>query len=288
VSATVQITQFTDPACPFAFSAEPARLALRWRYGDALEWRLRMIVLTLEPGEDEKLAQGAPGLQRRYGMPIAPHAYPRPFSSEPACRAVVAIREYCGQHGAALLVRALRVRAMAGGLLDDERLIRAAGTEAGVYPSDLRLWMASAGTEAALRDDIAAARDPSPGARALDHKLGGPREQRRYTAPSYELSNGGRSISVPGFNPVEVYETAIANLAPEARRREPPADVTELLRWAEVPLATAEVVEIMQQPEPQVRDELAQVASPRPAGADMYWSLSGIAGVDRLSRALSA
>ena len=51
-----------------------------------------MIVLTLEPGEAEKLAQGAPGLQRRYGMPIDPAPYSRPASSEPACRAVVAAR----------------------------------------------------------------------------------------------------------------------------------------------------------------------------------------------------
>jgi predicted DsbA family dithiol-disulfide isomerase len=288
VRERLQITMFTDPACPFAFSAEPVRLALRWRYGDALEWRLRMIVLTLEPGEDEKLAQGAPGLQRRYGMPIAPHPYPRTFSSEPACRAVVAIREYCGERGGALVLRALRVRAMAGGLLDDEQLIRSAGTEAGVYPSDLRHWMASARTEAALRADIAAARDPSPGARALDHKLGGPPEQRRYTAPSYELSNGERSISVPGFNPAEVYETAIANLAPDAPRRDPPADVSELLNWSEVPLATAEVVEFMQRSEQEVRDALAQVAKPRPAGADMYWTASSArASIDRLSRALS-
>ena len=51
-----------------------------------------MIVLTLEPGEAEKLAQGAPGLQRKYGMPIDPAPYPRTASSEPACRAVVAAR----------------------------------------------------------------------------------------------------------------------------------------------------------------------------------------------------
>jgi 2-hydroxychromene-2-carboxylate isomerase len=281
----VQITLFTDPACPFAFSAEPVRLALRWRYGDGLQWRLRMIVLTLEPGEDAKLAQGAPGLQRRYGMPIAPYPYPRRFSSEPACRAVVAVREYDGEHAAALVLRGLRVRAMAGGLLDDERLIRSAATEAGIYPTNLRQWSDTARTDAALRADIAAARDPSPGARALDHKLGGPRSQRRYTAPSYELSNGERSISVPGFNPADVYETAIANLAPALSRRDPPADVTELLQWAEVPLATAEIVEIMQRPEPEVRDALAQVATPRPAGADMYWMASSAsASLDRLSR----
>ena len=76
MTATIEIELFTDPACPFAFSAEPVRRRLRWLYGDALSWRPRMIVLTLEPGEADKLAEGAPGLQRRYGMPIAPEPYP--------------------------------------------------------------------------------------------------------------------------------------------------------------------------------------------------------------------
>jgi predicted DsbA family dithiol-disulfide isomerase len=286
MAGAVQITLFTDPACPFAFSAEPIRLALRWRYGDALQWQVRMIVLTLEPGEAEKLAQGAPGLQRRYGMPIAPHPYPRAASSEPACRAVVAVREHAGQDPAARLLRGLRVRTMAGGLLDDEHLIRSAATEAGIYPTDLREWSAAHKTEAALQADIAASRDPLPQARALDHKLGGPREQRRYTAPSYVFADatGTRQIAVPGFNPAEVYEAVIANLGPEAGRRPAPGDVTELLRWAQVPLATAEIVEIMQQPEPEVRAALAAVATPRPAGADCYWSLGGVASLDRISR----
>ena len=60
-----------------------------------------MIVLTLEPGEAEKLAEGAPTLQRRHGMPIDPAPYPRPASSEPACRAVVAARLHApGTRGA--------------------------------------------------------------------------------------------------------------------------------------------------------------------------------------------
>src|SRR4051794_41663197 len=91
--APLEITLFTDPACPFAFSAEPVRIRLRWHYGDGLRWTVRMIVLTREPGEAEKLAEGAPTLQRLHGMPIDPRPYPRPASSEPACRAVVAVRE---------------------------------------------------------------------------------------------------------------------------------------------------------------------------------------------------
>ena len=89
----IEITHWTDPACPFAFSAEPVRWRLRWHYGDALVWRTRMIVLTREPGEAERLAEGAPNLQRIHGMPIDPRPYPRTASSEPACLAVVAARE---------------------------------------------------------------------------------------------------------------------------------------------------------------------------------------------------
>src|SRR5215211_3793689 len=132
----LEITLFTDPACPFAFSAEPVRQRLRWYYGDALSWRPRMIVLTLEPGEAEKLAEGAPTLQRRYGMPIDPAPYPRPASSEPACRAVVAARLNAPGAEQAML-RRLRVRVMAGGLVDDPELLAGAAREAGLDPAEL-------------------------------------------------------------------------------------------------------------------------------------------------------
>src|SRR5215218_11338499 len=126
----LEITLFTDPACPFAFSAEPVRQRLRWYYGDALVWQPRMIVLTLEPGEAERLAEGAPNLQRRYGMPIDPAPYARPASSGPACRAVVAA-QLRAPHQADALLRRLRVRTMLGGLLDDPGLIATAAEDVG-------------------------------------------------------------------------------------------------------------------------------------------------------------
>jgi 2-hydroxychromene-2-carboxylate isomerase len=270
----IDITVFTDPACPFAFSAEPARVRLRWHYGEQLRWRLRMIVLTLEPGEAEKLAQGGAGLQRRYGMPIDPAPLQRPASSEPACRAVVAAGLHAPEAQHALL-RRLRVRAMAGGLLDDPQLIAAAARDAGLDPAELETWCATSEVQAELDDDIAAARDPSPAARALDHKLGGPREQRRYTAPSYELrraDGAGASFALPGFNPIEAYEAAIANLAPELIRRPKPASVEELLAWAGEPLATAEIALVLQSDEAAVRADLSRVARATPAGADCYWT----------------
>jgi predicted DsbA family dithiol-disulfide isomerase len=264
----IDVELFTDPACPFAFSAEPARLRLRWHYGDGLRWRTTMIVLTREPGEAEKLVEGAPGLQRRYGMPIDPRPYARPASSEPACRAFVAARRHAPDRAEALL-RRLRVRVMLGGLLDDPALVDAAAADAGIDPATLADWCASDAVAAALEADAARARDPLPAARALDHKLGGPREQRRYTAPSYVI--GG--LAVPGFNPVEAYEAAVANAAPDLPRRPRPASVGELLAWADEPLATAEVALVMATSIDHARTQLRDVARFEPAGADGYWTL---------------
>jgi len=256
----MHVTLFTDPACPFAFSAEPVRRQIQWHYGDQLEWTIRMIVLTLDPGEPAKLAEGAPGLQRKYGMPIDPRPYARQFSSAPACLAVVATRLRAPDRAERLL-RRLRVRAMLGQFLDDPEMIAAAAEEAGV---DL---VAGEDAEAALAEDIAAARNPSPAARLLDHKLGGPREQRRYTAPSYVLGE----ITVPGFNPIEAYDVALA--AQGLTRRPKPDSVAELLEWAGEPLATAEVIAVMGRSEQHVRAELARSgARAIPAGADCYWA----------------
>ena len=270
---SLEVTLFTDPACPFAFSAEPARLRLAWHYGDQLRWRTTMIVLTHEAGEAEKLAGGAPTLQRLYGMPIDPAPYSRPASSEPACRAVVAARLNAPEAEAPLL-RRLRVRTMLGGLLDDPSLLAAAASDVGLDPATVEAWCASAEVERALQADIEAARSPSPAARALDHKLGGPPEQRRYTAPSYEIRRDadGPATTLPGFHPVEAYEAAIANLAPELPRRGKPESVAEVLAWADHPLATAEVAAIAQLNATQARVELGRVARPTPAGADFYWS----------------
>jgi 2-hydroxychromene-2-carboxylate isomerase len=265
------ITLFTDPACPFAFSAEPQRMRLRWHYGEGLEWTTRMIVLTREEGEAEKLAEGAPGLQRKYGMPIEPSPYPRPASSEPACRAVVAARLNAAERAEPLL-RALRVRTMAGGLLDDQGLIDGAAADAGIEPAELAGWLASEEVGAALEADADAARSPAPAARALDHKLGGPKEERRYSAPSYEIHGpGGATIVVPGFNPIEAYEVAIANLDPGLERRPAPDDVGELLDWAPYPLATVEVMAITGLREGDARAALARAGEPIPSGADFFW-----------------
>ena len=79
---------------------------------------------------------------------------------------------------------------------------------------------------------------------------------------------------MPGFSPIEAYETAIANLAPGLTRRPKPQSVEELLEWAGEPLATSEIVAVTGLEPQKARDALSRVARAIPVGADCYWTLS--------------
>ena len=277
--ASLTIREFTDPACPFAFSAEPARLKLRWLYGDQIEWRPRMVVLSESPDDyvakgftPERQVQALETIRRRYGMPIDTRRRPRMMATVHACRAVVAARLRAPDREQALL-RRLRIRAMACDMIDEPSVIALCAREAGIDPMTLfRAEADDPAVEVALREDMAAARAPSAAAMALEHKLAaGP----RYTCPSYEIERSGGGwprFDVPGFQPVEVYEAAIANLAPELERAAAPSSVAEVLAWAGEPLAAAEVAAICGIGRDEAEAELAAVAD----GAGGWWSLPAV------------
>jgi hypothetical protein len=60
--AELSITEFTDPACPFAWSAEPSRRRLQWLFGEQNDGHLRMVGLSSDPEEihRERLHARAP------------------------------------------------------------------------------------------------------------------------------------------------------------------------------------------------------------------------------------
>jgi predicted DsbA family dithiol-disulfide isomerase len=290
--ATLRIDEFTDPGCPWAFSAEPGRLRLRWLYGDAIDWHPRMVVLSRSPDEyeakgftPELMAQGMADIQRRFDMPIDPRPRPRMAATVHACRAVVAARLHFPDREQALL-RRLRIHAMAGDLFDEPAVIARAASEAGIDPMRLlRALRDDPEVQRELEADAAAARRPTPPALALDHKLAPAENGGRYTCPSYEITRPatGARFDVPGFQPVAVYEAAIANLAPELGRRATPDSVEEVLEWAGEPLATAEVAAICEIEHAEARTELARVAREDAVGPDGWWTLA--ADVQHLRRA---
>jgi predicted DsbA family dithiol-disulfide isomerase len=279
-AADVCITEFTDPGCPWAYSAEPFRLKLHWLYGDAIHWQRRMVVLAESPQEyvdkgltPDKLAAGMKMIARDHGMPIDTSTRARVAATAPACRAIVAARLRAPEAEERLL-RAFRIRCMAGELLDEESTVRGSSADAGLDPEDVLRWSAEDDVETAMREDMAAAREPIPAARALDDRLANWSGGRRYTCPSYEIvrRSDGVRIAVPGFQPFAAYDVVLANLVPTTDRRESPGSVLEVLDWAGEPLATREVAVVCDIDHATAREELGRVASERHLGADGFWS----------------
>jgi predicted DsbA family dithiol-disulfide isomerase len=276
----VCITEFTDPGCPWAWSAEPFRRRLQWLYGDALDWKRRMVVLADDPQEyvdkgftPEMLSEGFRTIGRDHGMPMDTSLRPRMAATAPACRAVVAARLHAPSAEDALL-RAFRVRNFAGQLLDEPAMLEGAAADAGLDAGELRAWMQDEAVETALDEDRAVAREPMPAARVLDSKLANWSGGRRYTCPSLEIARRSDCvrIAVPGFQPFAAYDVVLANLVPGSDRRDPPASVLETLEWAGEPLATREVAVLCDIGHDEAREKFGRVATERHLGFDGLWS----------------
>src|SRR4051812_19788905 len=279
--ADVCITEYTDPGCPWAYSAEPFRRRLSWLYGERLRWELRMVVLAESPQDylerdftPERQARAFDHIARGHGMPIDTRERPRGAATAPACRAVVAARLHAPEAERPLL-RRLRIRHFSGELLDEPKTIAGAARDAGLDPEELARWSAGDDVSAALEQDKAKAREPLPAARVLDHKLANWSGGRRYTCPSYEIvrQSDGVRIAVPGFQPFAAYDVVLANLVPGLDRRDPPQDVTEVLRWTGEPLATKEVAVVSDIDTAKAREALGRVAAETHLGFDGLWSL---------------
>src|SRR3954470_10970489 len=92
----IRATLYTDPACPWGYSANPALRVLEWRYGDQLEWRLGVMGLPEEPNsrgwDAGRRAAGHAYFRDRYGMPFGLVPKARAAATGRGCRAVVAAR----------------------------------------------------------------------------------------------------------------------------------------------------------------------------------------------------
>jgi predicted DsbA family dithiol-disulfide isomerase len=283
MTADVCITEYTDPGCPWAYSAEPFRRRLSWLYGERLEWRLRMVGLAESPEEyldrgftPERQSSAFAMIAREHGMPIDTSVRSRMAATVPACRAIVAAKLHAPDRARRLL-RRLRVRHFSGQLLDEPQTIADAATDAGIDPGELERWTAGDDVEEALREDMTAARHPIPAACVLDDKLANWSGGRRYTCPSYEIVrvSDGVKIAVPGFQPFAVYDVVTANLVPDVDRRSPPDSVEEVLRWTGTPLATKEVAVVCGIDPADARERLGRVADEQHVGADGFWTLDG-------------
>ena len=243
----IKVTHFTDPGCPWAYSAWPAHATLQWRYGEQLRWTLVMIGLTEEAAQYAARGytptRSAVGYHRfrRFEMPFQVTPKARLSATSPGCRAVVATRLTAPVLEEAAL-RALQfAQFTTTGTLDDPGMLRSA--LAGVEGLD-----ADAVVGRIDDPDVLAAYEPD---RELARTAAGsPTEFQgraadtdgavRYTAPSLIFEGpDGRRLEAGGFQPIEAYDVVIANLDPTLERRPPAGDPVEVLSAFSVPLTTA-------------------------------------------------
>ncbi|MCA1690589.1 MAG: DsbA family protein, partial [Actinobacteria bacterium] len=138
----IETTHFTDPGCPWAYSASPALAALQWRYGDQLRWRTVMIGLTEDASQ--YLERGYTPLRQLHGYMMFRDRFGMPFSTVPrarisatarACRAIVATRLQAPELEYAAF-RALQFGNFTDSVVFDEDadLLRALGRVEGLDP----------------------------------------------------------------------------------------------------------------------------------------------------------
>ena len=291
MSVVIRVTHFSDPGCPWAYTAGPAFAVLRWRYGSQLEWR--HVMIGLGETREHYLRRGTTGESqarnyrsfRRRGMPFATEPRERPHATWPMCRVVVAARRLAPEREWAVF-RALQLAQFTSTLALDEP----AGIEAalewvpGIDAAALVAASTEPETEELFAADRALARSAAGGATEFQGRSATtPEGEVRFTAPSLLFTAAdGRSLEVGGFQPLEAYDVAIANLDRSLERRAPADDVAEVL--AEFPdgLTTSEVAAVMarhlREPDREAAEDglIAAVASGgaarRAFGNDALWT----------------
>ncbi|MDP9293202.1 MAG: DsbA family protein, partial [Actinomycetota bacterium] len=215
----VSVIHYSDPGCPWAYSASPAHAVLQWRYGSQLQWRLVTIGLTEQAEQyvqrGHTPARSARGYLkfRRYGMPFATDPRPRVAGTGIACRAIVATRLQAPELEHAVF-RALQFGWFTTPLVLDEPQGIASALER-VGGLDVRAILGALHdpeVERAYEADRAEARTAEGGPTHFQGKAAQTDGPVRYTAPSLVFEAGGRRLEAGGFQPVEAYDVLIANL----------------------------------------------------------------------------
>jgi 2-hydroxychromene-2-carboxylate isomerase len=249
---SVTVTQYTDPSCPWAYSAEPFLRHLEWRYGDGLEGRTVVIGLSEDTKARERAGvtpasrvAGWKEYETRFGMPVLSTPRTRLIASGRACRAVKSA-ERDGAAAAGRLLRAVRLAWFTSTLLlDADGDIARIADEAGLDGARIVAGIADPAVEEAYQRDRAEARSAGEtGAPAVAQDRaevfdGG----ARFTAPSLVFARGGNRLVAGGWQPFDAYDLCVANLAPDLGRR-PDPDPLDLLAANPAGLTTAEVAEV--------------------------------------------
>jgi protein-disulfide isomerase-like protein with CxxC motif len=250
--AKISVTHFTDPSCPWAYSASPAFAVLRWRYGRQLDWRLVTIGLSEDPGRYLELGytptRMALGMMhfRRYGMPFISEPRARIAASARACRAIVATRLLDPEREYDVF-RALQFGWFTSTLVleADDDIARALARVDGLDVAAVVAGIDDEGTIAAYESDKAETRTAEGTATHFQGKARQSDGPVRYSAPSLVFEADRQRLEAGGFQSIEAYDVLIANLDATLEREPPAEDALETLERFPSGLVSQEVAAIM-------------------------------------------
>src|SRR4051794_8894059 len=250
--ALIRAAHITDPGCPFAYGGEALVSALRWRFGDQIEWRIVTIGLAEDPAvyehkgfSAERMTQGWLGFRDR-GMPFTLAPRSRVIATGRACRVIVAAR----LEDPALARRVLRALHFAwfttGLLLDEDDDLRSVlETVPGADADRLLDRVEDEDVEYAYHRDRAEARSALGSPSQAQSKTASSDEGERYTAPTLVFETDDARLEAGGNQPLAVYDALLANLNPSLERRPPAATALEAVEAFAHGLTTREVALIM-------------------------------------------
>ena len=249
----IATTLYSDPACPWAYSENPALRVIEWRYRGQLDWRLVLVGLTEDASQYERRGytplRGALGQARfrsRYGMPFSPAPKPRLSATSRACRAVVATRM---QHPGSewRVFRALQLTNFNAPMLldDDAQIADALRIVPGIDPDHLVAQIDAPEVVGAYERDRHETRQAAGSAAELQGKTATTDGPVRFTAPSVVFEKDGTRLVAGGFQPVEAYDVLVANVDPTLHREPPPDTPAPLLERFPDGLTTQEVAALM-------------------------------------------
>jgi protein-disulfide isomerase-like protein with CxxC motif len=252
---SIDVTHYSDPCCPWAYSASPFLAVLRWRYGAQLNWRHVMIGLTEHAEQYEargytpvRQAHGFRNFRRR-GMPFSTAVKSRMSGTSRACRAVVATRLIQPElelHA----FRALQFGQFTGGrpMDDDDAIATSLRWAEGLDARQVVGMLDAPEVLESYEADRAEARTAEGGPTEFQGRSANSDGKVRFTAPSIVFAQNGKRLEAGGFQPLEAYDVCIANIDVSLTRRDEassPDDVAALLESEPWGLTTREVAAVM-------------------------------------------
>ena len=227
----IDVVEFTDPGCSWAWGTEPKLRLLRWRFGDRLRWRRVLGGLIGDMNNYIESFDPVRAAKRYipYWKEVYDHthmSYPTRLkwmysSTEPAGKAVKAAELQSDELGDRVL-RRMREQVFVFGEPADttERILDAVRGIPGLDLDRFDVDLASEAAQKAFREDWEETRRPNRTVLELEGDrpgIGRAKETEghwRYVFPTVLFRHADREATVPGWCDYEEYEAAMEQVEP--------------------------------------------------------------------------